>query len=48
MKDVNGNEMPPNPYRKNDTMRLLGYQRAVSLFWCSDAVRREIEQISEA
>ena len=48
MKDVNGNEMPPNPYRKNDTMRLLGYQRAVSTFWCSDAVRREIEQISES
>lgn len=48
MKDVNGNEMPPNPYRKNDTMRLLGYQRAVSTFWGNDAVRREIEQISEA
>ena len=48
MKDVYGKEMPPNPYRKNDTMRLLGHQCAVASFWGNDKVRREIEQISEA
>lgn len=48
MKDVYGKEMPPNPYRKNDTMRLLGHQCTVESFWRNDMVRREIEQISEA
>ena len=48
MKDVYGKAMVPNPYKKNDTMRLLGRQRAVSAFWRNDVVRREIEQISEA
>ena len=24
MKNVNGQEMPPNPYSKNDTMKMLG------------------------
>lgn len=24
MKDVYGREMPPNPYSKNDTMKMLG------------------------
>ena len=48
MKDVYGKEMPPNPYRKNETMRLLGHQYAVSIFWYNDEVRQEIKQISEA
>lgn len=48
MKDVYGKEMPPNPYEKNETMRLLGYQYAAPLFWCNDEVRQEIKHISEA
>lgn len=48
MKDVNGREMPPSPYEKNDTMRLLGKQYIISLFWANDVVRREINQILEA
>ena len=48
MKDVYGNEMPPNPYEENGTMRLLGYQRSVPIFWSNDVVREEIKHISEA
>lgn len=48
MKDVNGREIPPSPYEKNDTMRLLGYQYPVPIFWGSDVVRTEMEQIKEA
>lgn len=48
MKDVHGNEMTPNPYHKNDTMRLLGRQLAVKSFWGNDEVRREIQQIRDA
>lgn len=33
MKDVNGREIPPSPYEKNDTMRLLGYQYPAPIFW---------------
>lgn len=48
MKDVYGREMPPCPYDKNDTMRMLGSQQAAMPFWCNDVVRREIEEIAEA
>lgn len=48
MKDVYGNEMPPNPYYKNDAMRLLGYQCMIEIFWCNEEVRRQINQIAEA
>ena len=48
MEDVYGNEMPPNPYHKNGTMRLLGYQINVGVFWGNDEVQREIDQIIEA
>lgn len=47
MKDIYGNEMPPNPYDKND-MRMLGYQYSAPIFWSNDAVMAEIEQIKEA
>ena len=48
MKDVYGNEMPPSPYEKNATMRLLGYQYPIPIFWGNDVVRAEMEQIKEA
>lgn len=47
MKDVHGKEMPPNPYEKNDTMRLLGHQFPISAFWCNGEVRKQIQEISE-
>lgn len=47
MKDVYGKEMSPNPYKKNDTMRLLGHQYSAPVFWCNDKVREQIRQISE-
>lgn len=48
MKNVFGKEIPQNrnPYRKNDTMRLLGHQ--YSIIWDNDVVRHEIKEISEA
>lgn len=48
MKDVYGRELPPCPYKKNDTMRMLGNQQAAGPFWCNDVVRREIKEIAEA
>lgn len=47
MKDVYGNEMPPSPYGKNDTMRLLGKQCIIP-FWMNEKVREQIYQIREA
>lgn len=50
MKNVFGEEIPENknPYRKNDTMWLLGQQCAASIIWDNDVVRHEIKEISEA
>lgn len=50
MKNVFGKEIPENknPYRKNDTMRLLGQQCAASIIGDNDVVRHEIKEISEA
>lgn len=48
MKNAYGKEMPPNPYHKNDTMMLLGYQYPISIFWGNDEVQKQIQQISEA
>ena len=48
MKNIYEKEVPTNPYQKNDTMRILGKQVAVTAFWNNDAVRRGIEQIREA
>lgn len=47
MTKADGSPMPPNPYRKNETMRLLGYQTA-GRFWCNSEVRMQIEHIAEA
>lgn len=47
MKDAYGKEMPPNPYRKNDTMRLLGHQYSIPTFWSNKEVRKQIREISE-
>ena len=46
MKDVYGNPMPTNPYKKNETMKLLGKQVCEALY--SDDVSRQIHDIAEA
>ena len=48
MNDVYGDPMPPNPYRKNETMRLLGRQYTAEIFWCDNKVRKDIAEIAEA
>lgn len=40
--------MPPNPYEKNETMRLLGNQNILTVFWRNNEVRKQINQIAEA
>lgn len=47
MTRLDGNPMPSNPYKKNETMRLLGYQ-TVGHFWYNNEVRMQIEHIAEA
>lgn len=48
MNDVFERPMPPNPYEKNKTMKLLGKQFMVSVFWQNEEVRKAIEEIVEA
>lgn len=48
MNDVFGRPMSPNPYEKNKTMKLLGKQIMVSVFWQNEEVRKAIEEIAEA
>lgn len=49
MRNACGKEMKPNPYMKNETMRLLGKQcNSLLAFWCNDETQWEIKQISEA
>lgn len=48
MTNVCGKETPSSPYEKNETMKLLGQQRSVELFWGDSQVKREMEQISSA
>ena len=48
MNDVFERPMPPNPYEKNNTMKLLGKQFMVSVFWQNEEVRKAIEEIAEA
>ena len=48
MNNVYGKPMPPNVYKKNKTMKLLGKQRMVDGFWCNDKVRKGIDEIAEA
>lgn len=48
MNDVFERPMPPNPYEKNKTMKLLGKQFMVSVFWQNEEVRKAIEEIAEA
>lgn len=48
MNDVFERPMPPNPYEKNKTMKLLGKQFMVSVFWQNEEVHKAIEEIAEA
>lgn len=48
MNNVYGKPMPPNVYKKNKTMQLLGKQCMVTAFWCNDKVRKGIDEIAEA
>ena len=45
MNDVFERPMPPNPYEKNKTMKLLGKQFMVSVFWQNEEVHKAIEEI---
>lgn len=47
MKNIYGKEIE-NVYEKNETMRLLGKQFVVNIFWLNSEVRKQVEQISEA
>lgn len=47
MKDVYGRLLPPSPYKKNETMKLLGHQCIAESFWCNDEVRKQVEHIAE-
>ena len=35
-------------YGKNDTMRMLGEQRSVGIFWMNKEVRKAVDEIAEA
>lgn len=48
MNDVYGRPMPPNRYKKNATMQLLGKQCAVDIFWNNEEVRKAVGEIAEA
>ena len=48
MNDCYGRPMPPNPYEKNETMRLLGNQSILTVFWHNNEARKQINQIAEA
>lgn len=48
MNNVFGRPMPPNPYEKNKTMKLLEKQFMISVFWQNEEVRKAIEEIAEA
>lgn len=47
MKDMYGKPLQPNPYEKNETMKLLGHQCIAESFWCNDEVRKQIKHIAE-
>lgn len=48
MNDVFGNPISLNRYEMNETMRLLGNQYPIDVFWGNDEVRKGIEEIAEA
>lgn len=48
MNDVFEMPMPENIYEKNDTMRLLGKQCIVDVFWQNDEVKKAVNDISDA
>ncbi len=35
-------------YSKNSTMRMLGEQRSVAIFWKNDEVKKAVDEIAEA
>ena len=37
-----------NIYTKNDTMRMLGKQFAIPLFWENEEVRHQIDELAQA
>lgn len=47
MKNVHEQEIV-NPYESNETMRMLGEQKTVDIFWRNTEVRKQIEDISKA
>lgn len=48
MNNVHGIPMPPDPYKKNATMGLLGKQYSADIFWGNDEVKNVIKEIAEA
>ena len=48
MNNVYGKPMPPNVYKKNKTMKLLGKQRMVDGFWFNEEIHKEIDEIADA
>lgn len=48
MNNVHGNPKPPNSYKKNATMGLIGKQCGIDIFWGNNEVRNAIKEIAEA
>ncbi len=48
MNDVYGRRMPPSPYKRNETMELLGKQTFKNYFGAIKEARKGLDEIKEA